>query len=162
MKSIEPNLLNTSKPPLKIGSSMRKRSNIAANLTTTLSVPTALDMTNGTQMTPATLKALRGSIKKWEKIVDGTGCDLGSHNCPLCKLFLTDDGCEGCPVSEKTGKPDCRGSPYIKWTLIHQGWWPLYADMPKERAAAKAELNFLKSLLPKNSRLTRGKQGGSR
>ena len=41
-------------------------------------------------MNRKTLTALKGSIKKWEKIVAGTGSDNGYQNCPLCALFVLD------------------------------------------------------------------------
>ena len=47
-------------------------------------------------MTKKVLKALKGSIKKWESIVKGTGEEHGSKNCPLCKALGTmnyDDFC---------------------------------------------------------------------
>lgn len=90
-------------------------------------------------MDKRTLKALKGSIKKWEKIVDGTGTDKGPDNCPLCKLFFDSTDCLGCPVNNATGKTGCRGTPYDDYSLA--------AD---KHVPALAELDFLKSLLPQN------------
>lgn len=84
------------------------------------------------KMSPIAEKALRGSIRKWTKIVNGTGVDNGSENCPLCKEFL-DDSCHGCPVRRLTGKPGCNGTPYNYNELVDR-------DL--------AMLNFLKALLP--------------
>lgn len=113
-----------------------------------------------------TLRALKGSIRKWQAIVDGHGIDQGGDNCPLCHLFLENadkDYCEGCPVFEKTGKEFCYGTPYhdewlelpIRLTIgsINERRTP--EDAEKARAAATAELEFLKSLLPekKNEKL---------
>lgn len=39
-------------------------------------------------MNSRTLKALKGSIRKWERICNGTGEDRGPRNCPLCELFF--------------------------------------------------------------------------
>lgn len=97
-------------------------------------------------MTPETLKALKGSIEKWRRIVEGTGWDYGPRNCPLCIMFRDwdDDGvnsCGGCPVKERTGKDGCEDTPY-----------EAYVDAEGtigEKAAARAELDFLRSLLPK-------------
>jgi len=51
-----------------------------------------------------TLEALKGSIKKWEKIHDGTGMDEGRDNCALCQRFQNEDcDCDGCPVEVRTG-----------------------------------------------------------
>lgn len=93
-------------------------------------------------MKSETLEALKGSIAKWEAIVEGTGTDKGTENCPLCRLFhqdYTDKGpetcCDGCPVFEHTGVRSCGGTPYSR-----------YEDDDEE--TAKEELDFLKSLLP--------------
>lgn len=87
-------------------------------------------------MDPATLVALKGSIAKWEGIVAGGP----EGDCPLCLMFFRgrpiEDICVGCPVMERTGRRMCRGTPY--WDDTN----------PKQ---AQAELDFLKSLLPKEA-----------
>jgi hypothetical protein len=108
-------------------------------------------MTNEMTMDAATLKALRGSIVKWQLIVDGTGIDKGPDNCPLCQMFnnmvnpKAQAACRGCPVREATGVARCEGTPYEQYSDLDQ-------DLDdKERAeAAVEELEFLKSLLPEN------------
>ena len=88
-------------------------------------------------MDEGTLEALKGSIRKWEAIVNGTGTDEGGRNCPLCQLFRYDDDlCLRCPVMLHTGSDCCIGTPYRK-----------YRDN-KTTENAQAELDFLKSLLP--------------
>jgi hypothetical protein len=91
-------------------------------------------------MDERTLTALKGSIAKWEAIVDGTGEDKGPENCPLCGLFNNQvnpwNFCVGCPVRAATGVKLCENTPYVA-----------YDDDPTT-ANAQAELNFLKSLLP--------------
>lgn len=91
-------------------------------------------------MDAKTLKALRGSIAKWQAIVNGTGEDMGINNCPLCKLFHR-DGCIGCPVMNKTGYPYCSKTPYDTFEILDP-------DSPEKKAASVVELEFLKSLLP--------------
>lgn len=109
-------------------------------------------------MNAQTLKALKGSIKKWEGIVEGTGTDRGDKNCPLCKLFLRKCApgnkpcmhCVGCPVYEKMGRSSCMDSPYDDWSS--------YLDQNdrengkvfdrRSKQLAKNELEFLKGLLP--------------
>ena len=117
-----------------------------------------------TPMDPATLKALHGSIKKWGRIVASPrNPDRGIANCPLCKEFYV-AGCTGCPIAEKTHQQVCDGSPYAEWS-IHQ-----HDDHPRHKVRhravgckeclrlAKAELAFLRSLLPKEKRAaTRGR-----
>jgi len=68
-----------------------------------------------------TLKALKGSIKKWERIVEGTGVDEGADNCPLCEIKHVD---------KKKMK--------------------VYCATCKE--LAQKELDFLRSLLPKEEK----------
>ena len=115
-------------------------------------------------MNKKTLAALKGSILKWEKIVDGSGIDMGCDNCPLCQRFRGElnnapaDDCAGCPVAA-AGFPACVGSPYQAWITacvalnlaIEDGSTPKekMRAAKNKKLAAKAELEFLKSLLPK-------------
>jgi hypothetical protein len=107
-------------------------------------------------MNTETLIALRGSIAKWEGIVAGTMVDEGRHNCPLCQKFNKDlrkeEGgnygtCEGCPVAAATGSPLCDQSPYEAYADAILGEDDLSAE--ELTALAQAELDFLKSLLPR-------------
>lgn len=98
-------------------------------------------------MNKKTLKALEGSIVKWEKIVNKKGIDDGEHNCPLCKLFWEDD-CIGCLINY-----ECKGTPYDDW-LAH--FERCHQNTPRNEVYchwckhyAQQELDFLKSLLPK-------------
>jgi hypothetical protein len=105
-------------------------------------------------MNARTLKALKGSIRKWEKIVAGKGRDFGMSNCPLCKLFSTGYYCTGtpcCPVAGKAGEGDCRRTPYVAW-VKHIDTCRMYIGggmCPTCKKLAKKELQFLKTLLPK-------------
>lgn len=109
-------------------------------------------------MDPETLEALKGSIAKWEGIVAGTATDQGERNCPLCRQFPTMT-CDGCPVKARTGRSNCLGTPYYsEWMRLEEpdvrgcgcrkckGERVALTDVG--RSAAKAELDFLKSLLP--------------
>jgi len=84
------------------------------------------------------LKGLRGSKRKWERIVAGTGIDLGAENCPLCKLYI-EKNCKGCPVSIATNRMNCDGSPYRLFDTD--------GEMYEHPVLAKAELMFLKALI---------------
>ncbi|MDB6104089.1 MAG: hypothetical protein JWO52_4088 [Gammaproteobacteria bacterium] len=103
-----------------------------------------------------TLTALRGSIAKWRAIVDGTGADQRSVNCPLCEKFLDredEDGnpCQGCPVAKRTGDWGCGGTPYVdNWALLVAvaDQDNAFATTEAMVAAAQAELAFLIELLP--------------
>lgn len=104
-------------------------------------------------MNRETLAALKGSIKKWEKIVAGTECDRGQYNCPLCALFFWAK-CRGCPVDDKSND-GCAGTPYDQWIDLFQVTdfrdGKVLANNADRKAAAKRELEFLKGLLPKES-----------
>src|SRR3990167_10549267 len=108
-----------------------------------------------TPMSPETLRALHGSIKKWERIVASPrALDKGQDNCPLCKEFFNFN-CDGCPVAERTGRWNCRGSPYAEWTIhqenVHRHYGHCYRAPGCKTCLrlAKAELTFLRSPLPK-------------
>ena len=111
-------------------------------------------------MDKITLKALKLSIKKWEKIVKSTrATDTGPENCALCELFYYDKYCDDCPVQEKTGSTGCEDTPYEYW-IFHQNDPPhSKLGRPAHRfkgcreclKLAVGELNFLISLLPKKS-----------
>lgn len=106
-------------------------------------------------MDAETLEALRGSIAKWQAIVDGTGTNGGALNCPLCVKFnstIQPDSpefapcrCDGCPVHAATGKHGCKGSPYQFYEDAEDDD---SVDEMEMRDLACDELNFLKSLLP--------------
>jgi hypothetical protein len=104
-------------------------------------------------MDEKTLEALKGSIAKWEAIVAGTGADNGSANCPLCAEFLYGN-CFGCPVRERTKRSMCLGSPYHAFGEVadFHGHAGAKAIGPVAEAAARRELDFLKSLLPEASK----------
>lgn len=92
-------------------------------------------------MDPKTLIALRGSIAKWQAIVDGTGEDHGTANCPLCAMFYAGrDDCAGCPVRAHTGQPNCEDTPYMDYIEA--------VEQSDADRVARAELAFLTSLLP--------------
>ncbi len=107
-------------------------------------------------MKRTTLTALRGSIKKWENIVDGTSVDRAAKNCPLCKLFIKKD-CVGCPVFDRVGKKDCVGTPWQNWAFSFWSDLPWKATSPERKRLARAELKFLRSLLPKKKIKTKSK-----
>lgn len=95
-------------------------------------------------MTPAALEALKQSILKWEqntKINDLNDASLGKYKCPLCQLFIESD-CEGCPIMLATGETFCEETPY---EVAREA-----ENLAEFHSAAKAELEFLKSLLPES------------
>lgn len=99
-------------------------------------------------MSARKLDALKRSIANWEKRAKG---ELVDKQCPLCALYY--DGkagdCVGCPVFERTGYPNCEGTPYQEWSSLDDSlddWQNV--NIPD----AKRELRFLKSLLPKEAK----------
>ena len=107
-------------------------------------------------MESETLNALKGSIRKWHRIWKGEDRDRGRVNCDLCLKFNTvhmreNQKCRGCPVMENTGQQYCESTPWaMLWKYIIGNYIP---DMPQKiwpeaRAAAKAERDYLISLLP--------------
>ena len=117
-------------------------------------------------MDDKTLTALKGSIRKWEKIVAGKGVDEGMDNCPLCQLYkLEDDSldCSKCPVVERVGEEGegCNNTPYIMWYdyCQEQNDEDCIDDNGNKKVGdkrslmwTKRELKFLKGLLPKGVR----------
>jgi len=105
-------------------------------------------------MDAETLEALKGSIKKHENILAGTGRDKGPQNCPLCKMFWECGECIGCPVFEKTREECCENTPYSYWQEHIADEHEIdYIDgdtvyCPECERLVKLEIEFLKSLLP--------------
>jgi hypothetical protein len=101
------------------------------------------------------LEALKGSIKKWEAIINEDGLDKMGINCPLCQYswIRGNSLCDSCIISEKTSETNCDGTPHEDW-VIHQNTahdTEVYMKIccPECKMLAEKELAFLKSLLPK-------------
>lgn len=100
--------------------------------------------------------ALQQSIIKWENNVqlckEGSAKDItiSTWTCPLCRLFYDFEDytketcCLGCPIKETTNSPYCRGTPYEDVVVPVDN-----EDYPALLEACQAEVEFLKSLLPK-------------
>ena len=86
-------------------------------------------------------QALKGSIRKWVKIVNGTGRDKGPDNCPCCEIWFNKQPrlCVGCPIHQVTGKVGCSGTPYQEYIKTER-------SSEAERVAAVSELLFLKAI----------------
>lgn len=95
------------------------------------------------------LKAIRGSIEKWQKIIRGEGVDYGVENCPLCDLFYQEGSCPDCPVNHDGNHPDCQATPYYRFRLesYRLAAGGLVIRNPRSENAAKEELEFLKGVL---------------
>lgn len=105
------------------------------------------------KMKKLTLEALNKSIAHWERLAGGNrnpGEGLGVDQCDLCKLFHSEDRlitCDGCPVKERTGQVWCVGTPYYHVVDSDSDY-----DTPEFMEAARLELEFLRSLLPKKEK----------
>lgn len=94
-------------------------------------------------MTNKELKTLKKCIsEKWHVLATSDKW-VREPDCALCELH--EDDCEKCVVYRKTGKIDCRGTPYYAWRRIHES--NRYQNK-KAKAATLKELYFLVSLLP--------------
>lgn len=107
------------------------------------------------EWTPEQIVAIKGSIEKWERIVDGTGED--ANNCPLCKMHCS-EGCGECPVVKCSGDYGCTDTPYDDWVdHLHNahgvdllvGNRKVHCPTCKE--LAQAELDFLREVLKEGS-----------
>lgn len=109
-------------------------------------------------MDARTLEALKASIAKWERNAEAKIPEnylLGTKTCSLCQLFNNwkeqgaDLKCDGCPVKD-AGFRYCEGSPYDAAVKAYWDWDDDHDDAQRTtvRAAAIAEVAFLKSLLP--------------
>lgn len=109
-------------------------------------------------MSPETEQALLSSIAHWERMRDDRDGCLESKetphagSCALCSQFCNHPAakCDGCPVRERTGFSFCIGSPWQNASIAFFGD-PDF-DVGKWQAAAQKEIDFLKSLLPKEAK----------
>jgi len=101
-------------------------------------------------MNSKTLTALKQSIAHWKRMATGkarTDERPGSSGCALCKLFKnTKKWCRGCPVYKRTGITNCISTPYFEAASTYHGSG---IESGQFKLAARIELKFLQSLLPK-------------
>lgn len=96
-------------------------------------------------MDAKTLEALKASIAKWERnaeVKDIEDAKTSIMSCPLCLLFF-DQKCYWCPVYSRTTETACKETPYYDAANARDR-----SDIEAFRTAARAEVEFLKSLLP--------------
>lgn len=95
-------------------------------------------------MNPRTHRLLKLSIAHWERMrKDKTKDSPGAIYCPLCKEFYRNE-CEDCPICQETGMRYCKGTPY---DIARESYF--FGDKESWEHDAQAEIDFLKSLLPK-------------
>ncbi len=104
-------------------------------------------------MDERTLTALKASIAKWERNVQAEKLEdarIDVRSCPLCRLFFY-ARCVGCPVADAVNNTVCDDTPYENASEAWYNWVIGIATASDFRAAAQAEVDFLKSLLPEDS-----------
>lgn len=109
-------------------------------------------------MNPKTREALEASIAHWEENERAEAppdATLGADFCALCDEFQKNpkEGgeCFGCPVFEKTKAHRCQQTPYRKAAFAWKDWECGLGTRDAFRAACRAEIAFLKSLLPEKT-----------
>ncbi|MDJ0781082.1 MAG: hypothetical protein QNJ22_03880 [Desulfosarcinaceae bacterium] len=60
------------------------------------------------------LSIMKASVRKWDRIVAGSGSDGGVLDCPPCRIYYA-LVCTGCPIAAFTGRRFCKGTPYGAW-----------------------------------------------
>jgi hypothetical protein len=101
-----------------------------------------------------TLEALKASIEHWRRLENDGLLDaqVGPEFCALCRIFhpfyavveAGQDPCKGCPVAESdSGGIGCIGTPYSDAASALEE-----NEDEAFRIAARAEREFLESLLP--------------
>ena len=108
-------------------------------------------------MTRRALNALKKSIEHYERMLAGTPERIGRDVCALCREFNDwSDPCAGCPVHSATGAKYCDLTPFIRLAEhvdeVHGRATPIALKCETCRDLLQAELDFLKSLLPKESK----------
>lgn len=123
-------------------------------------------------MKQETLEALQESIEHWEANVEAENwgnVDMSAVSCALCAMFALNRRheivCIGCPVQERVKRANCLSTPFHYAAMRLDHWrdscdrWHVCDDGCEEegcmemrdefRNAAREEVEFLKSLLPK-------------
>ena len=87
------------------------------------------------------IKAIEGSIRKWEIILYEDGCDNGTATCACCRAFH----CNSCPINIFVkGSGGCDGTPYIDWfRYVDDHMLSLKVFDENSRTLANKELVFL-------------------
>lgn len=109
-------------------------------------------------MPPATLKALNASIAHWRRLATGKRRSGEGHcadDCALCHEFFFNSKdefsrCKGCPVKARTGRRLCADTPWGAANAAASDY-DSYNSL-QFKAAARKELQFLESLLPRKKK----------
>lgn len=109
-----------------------------------------------TKLTKQASKALEASIVVWQDklaVDDADGSLLGPDACPLCLEFFDDhddplsmEYCVGCPISARTGRNVCGGTPYGDAARAMDSWEYGEGTKRKFRNAARKMIKFMEGL----------------
>jgi len=110
-------------------------------------------------MEPKTLKALKSSIKYWNRIMNGQCSMTGAKGCALCRMFRNSIGlldCSECPIYSFTTFASCGNTPVDEFFFSHDYIITIDGGKkvggPDSLAGAMAELFFLLTLLPDDAK----------
>ena len=101
---------------------------------------------------------LEQSIAHWERMRNDPGCreEPYGDDCALCDAhydgnkYATGHQCDGCPVAAETGHPNCSATPHGVAAASHASRRKGPKAWTRWQLAATAEIEFLRSLLPKS------------
>jgi hypothetical protein len=107
-------------------------------------------------MTFAEHEAIDIAIEKWEFIAQllNNGYEViydgGISTCALCRLYINNDDCDGCPVSAATKVETCISTPYVDF-VEYRGEYlnskkTTNVDTKRLARIAEREVEFLRSL----------------
>ena len=105
-------------------------------------------------MNDIALAALKESIAHWEdNFADPSKANIAGSACALCALYFKaktgGNACDGCPIKEFTGQQYCIGTPYTSCSDCEPSErYVSDEELETFQEAIKAELEFLRSLLP--------------
>ena len=108
-------------------------------------------------MEERTLTALKASIEHWEQnLFNLDAKKMTAPYCALCEMFILSEedddddftSCGGCPVMEETGEMDCGNTPWADAVFATKAYQKYSGTHAKAFRAVKAEVDFLKGLLP--------------
>lgn len=101
------------------------------------------------RLTKKALRALKASIAHWKRLATGKRLadeTIFISSCALCSAFYDHGSCTGCPIKKRTGRAGCEGTPWIRTRNAVNNYT---YNSDEFRSAAKKQLEFLQSFLPK-------------
>jgi len=93
------------------------------------------------------IKALKSSIRHWERMRDDMGCEEEpvAGDCACCKAYPSELYCGKCPIAVFTGHGHCARTPFYTASGDY------YCNPGRFPAAAQKEIDFLNKVLKAGS-----------